>query len=105
MATTRSDNGAGGSIDGVIHWVNECINATTDHTTIIPGHGEVGNRAGLVEFRDMLVAVRANVARLKKSGKTLAQTVAAKPTSAFDAKYGDFLIHPAFFVQLVYMDV
>jgi hypothetical protein len=31
--------------------------------------------------------------------------VAANPTAAFDAKYGDFLISPAFFVQLVYMDV
>jgi glyoxylase-like metal-dependent hydrolase (beta-lactamase superfamily II) len=99
------DNGAGGNIDGLIRWVNECINVTTDHTIIIPGHGDVSNRAGLIEFRDMLVAIRGNVARLKKSGKTLAQTVAAKPTAAFDAKYGDFLINPSFFIQLVYMDV
>lgn len=99
------DNGAGGNIDGLIHWVNECIEASTDKTIIVPGHGEVSNRAGLIEFRDMLVAVRANVARLKKSGKTLAETVEAKPTAAFDAKYGDFLINPAFFIQLVYMDV
>ena len=99
------DNGAGGNIDGLIRWVNECINASTDKTIIVPGHGAVSDRAGLIEFRDMLVAVRANVARLKKSGKTLAETVAAKPTAAFDAEYGDFLISPAFFVQLVYMDV
>jgi glyoxylase-like metal-dependent hydrolase (beta-lactamase superfamily II) len=99
------DNGAGGNIDGLIRWVNECVSASTDHTIIVPGHGEVSNRAGLMEFRDMLVAVRANVANLKKSGKTLAETVAAKPTAAFDAKYGDFLINPAFFIQLVYMDV
>jgi glyoxylase-like metal-dependent hydrolase (beta-lactamase superfamily II) len=99
------DNGAGGNIDGLIRWVNECINASTEHTIIVPGHGEVSNRAGLQEFRDLLVAVRANVANLKKSGKTLAETVAARPTAAFDAKYGDFLINPAFFIQLVYMDV
>jgi glyoxylase-like metal-dependent hydrolase (beta-lactamase superfamily II) len=99
------DNGAGGNIDGLIHWVNECINASSAHTIIVPGHGEVSNRAGLVEFRDMLVAVRGNVASLKKSGKTLAETVAAKPTAKFDAKYGDFLINPAFFIQLIYMDV
>lgn len=99
------DNGAGGSIDGLIHWVNECIKMSTPNTIIVPGHGEVSNRAGFMEFRDMLVAVRANVAQLKKQGKTLAETVAAKPTAAFDAKYGDFLINPAFFIQLVYMDV
>jgi glyoxylase-like metal-dependent hydrolase (beta-lactamase superfamily II) len=99
------DNGAGGSIDGLIRWVNECIKASTDRTIIIPGHGEISDRAGLTEFRDMLVGVRTNVARLKKQGKTLAETVASKPTAAWDAKYGDFLISPAFFVQLVYMDV
>jgi glyoxylase-like metal-dependent hydrolase (beta-lactamase superfamily II) len=99
------DNGAGGNIDGLIVWVNECIKASTSHTIIVPGHGAVSNRAGLTEFRDMLVAVRANVARLKKSGKTLAETVEAKPTAAFDAKFGNFLINPAFFIQLVYMDV
>jgi len=99
------DNGAGGSIDGLIRWVNECIKAAGPDTIIIPGHGEVSNRAGFTEFRDMLVAIRANVAKLKHEGKTLAETVAAKPTAAFDAKYGDFLISPAFFIQLVYMDV
>ncbi len=99
------DNGAGGNIDGLIHWVNECIKASTARTIIVPGHGAVSDRAGFIEFRDMLVSVRTNVAKLKKQGKTLAQTVAAKPTAAFDARYGDFLINPAFFIQLVYMDV
>jgi glyoxylase-like metal-dependent hydrolase (beta-lactamase superfamily II) len=99
------DNGGGGSIDGLIHWVNECIRASGPRTIIIPGHGPVGDRAALVEFRDMLVAVRHNVARLKHEGKTLAETVAAKPTARFDAKFGDFLISPAFFIQLVYMGV
>ena len=99
------DNGGGGSIDGLIRWVNQCIDASTDRTIIIPGHGEPSNRAGLTEFRDMLVAVRANVSRLKREGKTLAETVGAKPTAAYDGKYGQFLIGPAFFIQLVYMGV
>jgi glyoxylase-like metal-dependent hydrolase (beta-lactamase superfamily II) len=99
------DNGAGGNIDGLIRWVNECIKASGPNTIIIPGHGDVSDRAGFTEFRDMLVAIRNNVAKLKHEGKTLAETVAAKPTAAFDKKYGDFLISPAFFIQLVYMDV
>lgn len=99
------DNGAGGSIDGVIQWTNECIKDAGANTLIIPGHGAVGNRAELIAYRDMLVAIRENVARLKKSGKTLAETIAAKPTAAYDEKFGDFLINPAFFTQLVYMGV
>jgi glyoxylase-like metal-dependent hydrolase (beta-lactamase superfamily II) len=99
------DAGAGGGIDGVIHWVNECLAVANDQTIIIPGHGAVSNKAEFTEFRDMLVAIRNNVSQLKKQGKTLAETIAAKPTAAFDAKFGDFLISPAFFVQLVYLDV
>lgn len=99
------DNGAGGSIDGLIGWVDECIRAATDRTIIIPGHGEPGNRAGLIDFRDMLVAVRANISRLKREGRTLAETIDARPTADYDEKYGRFLIGPAFFIQLVYMGV
>src|SRR5271156_3725975 len=70
--------------------------ATTDKTIIIPGHGKpVSNRAELKEFRDMLVTVRDNVAALKKKGMTRDETVAAKPTAAYDAKFGAFVIDPA----------
>ena len=99
------DYGAGGSIDGMIRWTNECLKVVTAHTIIIPGHGAVGDRAQLLAYRDMLVAVRENVSRLKKQGKTLAEVIAAKPTAAFDKQYGDFVIDPAFFTQLVYMGV
>ena len=76
--------------------------ATTDSTIIIPGHGQpVSNRAELKDFRDMLVAVRDNVAALKKQGKSAQETVAARPTAAFDAKYGNWVIDPGFFTRLV----
>ena len=99
------DYSAGGSIDGVIRQVNACIAASTNHTIIVPGHGDVSDRQALIEFRDMLVAIRKNVARLKHQGKTLAETVAAHPTAAYDAKFGQFLIDPAFFTHLIYMGV
>ena len=99
------DYNGGGGIDQTIRSVNACIDIATPNTIIVPGHGPVSDRAQLIGFRDMLVAVRANVAGLKKQGKSLSETVAAKPTAAFDAEYGDFLINPAFFTMLVYMGV
>ena len=33
------------------------------------------------------------------------ETVAAKPTAAFDAKWGQFVIDPGFFTRLVYEGV
>ena len=72
----------------------------------IPGHGApVSNRAELQAFRDMLVAVRDNVAALKLEGRSRDETVAAKPTAAFDAKWGNFVIDPAYFTRLVYEGV
>ena len=96
------DIATGGSIDGAIRLANHALSQVTNKTIIVSGHGPVGDRAQLVEFRDMLVAVRKNVARLKKQGKSLDEVIAAKPTAAYDAKWGGFVIDPAFFTRLVY---
>jgi hypothetical protein len=53
----------------------------------------------------MLVVIRGNVAALKQQGRSVADTVGAKPTAAFDAKWGGFVIDPAFFTRLVYEGV
>jgi hypothetical protein len=50
----------------------------------------------------MLVTVRDNIAALKHQGKSLDQVIAAKPTAAFDDKWGRFVIDPAHFTKLVY---
>jgi glyoxylase-like metal-dependent hydrolase (beta-lactamase superfamily II) len=100
------DYSTGGSIDGMIAASDANLAATTNDTIIIPGHGKpVSNKAELKEFRDMLVAIRENVAKLKKQGRSRDETVAAKPTAAFDAKWGQFVIDPGFFTRLVYEGV
>jgi len=99
------DYSTGGSIDGAIRAAEANVAAVTDKTIVIPGHGPVGGRSDLAEFRDMLVAIRENVAALKKQGRTLEATIAAKPTSKYDAKWGQFLITPAIFTGLVYQGV
>ena len=100
------DYSTGGSIDGMIAASDANLAATTDTTIIIPGHGHpISSRAELGEFRDMLVAIRDNVAALKKQGRSRDETVAAKPTAAFDAKWGNFVIDPGFFTRLVYQGV
>jgi glyoxylase-like metal-dependent hydrolase (beta-lactamase superfamily II) len=100
------DYSTGGSVDGMIAASDANLAATAEDTIIIAGHGKaVGTRAELREFRDMLVAIRDNVAALKKQGRSREETVAAKPTSAFDAKFGNFVIDPGFFTRLVYQGV
>ena len=99
------DYSTGGSIDGMIRAAEENVARATDETIVIPGHGPIGNKSHLIEFRDMLVAVRQKVAALKKQGKSRDEVVAAKPTADYDAKWGGFVINGDFFTRLVYAGV
>jgi glyoxylase-like metal-dependent hydrolase (beta-lactamase superfamily II) len=99
------DYSTGGSIDGMIKAADRNISSTSDETIIIPGHGPVGNRKQLIESRNMLSAIRENVAKLKSSGRTLEETITARPTADFDAQWGQFVITPALFTRLVYEGV
>ena len=96
------DNEDGGSIDGAIRWADMAVARTSDHTLVVPGHGPVGNRADLIAFRDMLVAVRNKVEALKRQGKSLDEIVAARPTAAFDATWGNFVFNGEQFTRMVY---
>lgn len=100
------DYSTGGSIGGMIAACDATLAVANNDTIIIPGHGKpVSNKAELREFRDMLATIRDNVAKLKQQGRSRDETVAAKPTAAFDAKWGQFVIDPGFFAKLVYQGV
>jgi glyoxylase-like metal-dependent hydrolase (beta-lactamase superfamily II) len=96
------DYSSGGSINGMIQATEKNLALAGADTIIIPGHGPVGDKTQLTEFRDMLVGARDNVARLKKEGRSLSDTIAAKPTSAYDAKWG---AKPVAFIGYVYQGV
>ena len=99
------DLSTGGSIDGMIKATKRNLSVVTDKTIIVPGHGPIGNRAGLAEYYEMLVATRSNVAALKKKGMSLSETIAARATADFDAKWGQFLMTPAMFTGFLYHGV
>ena len=99
------DYSTGGSIAGMIRAAAENLARVTSATIIIPGHGPVGDRSQLAEFRDMLITIRDTVAGLKKRGASVAEVVASKPTAAYDAKWSGFVIDGPFFTRLVYAGV
>jgi glyoxylase-like metal-dependent hydrolase (beta-lactamase superfamily II) len=96
------DYDTGGSINGTIRAIESSLARVSAKTLIIPGHGPVGGKSQLSEFRDMLVAVRDKVAILKKQGKSADEVVAEKPTTAYDAAWGASLVDGALFTRLVY---
>ena len=99
------DYSTGGSLDGMIRAAEANVANANDETIVIPGHGPIGNKSQLIEFRDMLVAIREKIANLKKQGKSLNEAVADKPTTDYDAKWGGFVVNGDFFTRLVYAGV
>ncbi|MGO9312799.1 MAG: MBL fold metallo-hydrolase [Syntrophobacteraceae bacterium] len=99
------DYSTGGSINGMIRATEANLAKVTDKTIIIPGHGPVGDKSHLAEYRDMLVNMRDKVADIKKQGMSLEEVLTAKPSAAYDAKWGRFLIDGSFFTRLVYAGV
>jgi glyoxylase-like metal-dependent hydrolase (beta-lactamase superfamily II) len=99
------DYSTGGSIDGTIRAAETNIAAVTDKMIVIPGHGAVGTKADLILFRDVMVGLRDKVAALKKQGRTLAETLAAKPGAGTDEEWGNGFINPNRFIPLVYQGV
>jgi len=99
------DYSTGGSIDGTIRAAEANVASAGATTIVIPGHGPIGGKAGLIEFRDMLMAIRERVATLKKQGLSQQDVVAARPTASYDAKWGDFPMNGSAFAALVYAGV
>ena len=91
-----------GSIDGMIRGVDELINFARETTTIIPGHGPVGTRANMREYREMLVVARERIAKLKAAGKSEDEIVAAKPNADYDGRYGLDERSNGNFIRVVY---
>ena len=96
------DASTGGSVDGMINAADKVLALANDATQIIPGHGPMAKKADLVAFRAMLAGVRDKMKPLVTAGKTLAEVQAAKPTRAFDEKWGKGFLKPEQFVAVAY---
>jgi cyclase len=96
------DASTGGSIGGMINGATAAMKLADAATKIVPGHGPLGNLKTLTAYRDVLVTVRDRVAKLKKSGQTVQQVVAAAPTKDLDATWGKGFMSPADFLAIVY---
>jgi cyclase len=96
------DTSSGGNINGMIAGAAKGIALADADTKIVPGHGPVGDKVALGKSHDMMVTVRDRVQKLKTSGKTLQEAVAAKPTADLDATWAKGMVTGDFMTTLVY---
>ncbi|HXO86340.1 MAG TPA: hypothetical protein VN803_12530, partial [Gemmatimonadales bacterium] len=99
------DLSSGGSIDGMIAAIDVLLTLGDANAKIMPGHGELSDRAAVQEYGKMLKTVRDRVRQQKSAGRSLEQTLAAHPTAEFDARWGTGYIKPDQFVTMVYQSV
>ena len=91
-----------GSIDGMIRGVDQVLAFATDDMKIVPGHGPVGTKAQIREYRQMLVDARERIAKAIAAGMSEDQVVAAKPNADYDAKLRLNAQQAGNFVRVVY---
>ncbi len=82
------DTGSGGTQAGFIAAIEKALSIAGPNTKVIPGHGELATKADLQAALDMHKGARAAVEALVKSGKTLEETVAAKPLAQWTPRFG-----------------
>lgn len=96
------DLNGGGSVPGAIAAIDSMLKLADADTVVVPGHGNVMDREGLVAYRLMLTTIRDNVQALIDEGKTKEEAVAAKPAEAYrTGRVGGFISEDVF-VATVY---
>lgn len=80
------DRANGGSLPGMLAGIDKAISLCNASTKVVPGHGAITDRNGLMAHRDMIIAIRDKIAPMVAQGKTLQEVVAAKPTADYDSK-------------------
>jgi glyoxylase-like metal-dependent hydrolase (beta-lactamase superfamily II) len=98
------DLDSGGSVAGVIAGVDRILELANDSTQIIPGHGKVTDRAGLVSYRKLLADTSARIRELVQAGRTVEEVVAAPPFAETDATYAWSFITAERYIRMLYRD-
>ncbi len=92
----------GGSLKGLLAAQATMLEIADEDTAIIPGHGALMNKADLQAYHDMLTTISGRIETSIKDGKTLEETLDAKPSAEFDEKMGHGIVGPEAFVSFLY---
>ena len=77
------DPGNGGTINGMIRFVDAVAHLIDTDTAVIPGHGAVATRQDVVEYGVMLRTIRDRIQSEIDRGRSLPQVLQSSPTEGF----------------------
>jgi len=97
------DVASGGGIDGMIAGAQFVIDHSDAKTKIVPGHGPVTDKRGVIAYRNMLKTARTRIAAAKKKG--MSEDDAVKVVADLDKKWAAPGPNPPRFPRLVYESI
>jgi len=73
----------GGSAHGMIAAADSLLGLIGERTLVVPGHGDITDRAGLQDYRNRLVSIRDRISDAISRGLSEDEVVALHPTEGF----------------------
>ncbi|MDX1509432.1 MAG: MBL fold metallo-hydrolase, partial [Woeseiaceae bacterium] len=95
----------GGTVSGYIAAMQRIADMADNDTAIIPGHGALTDRAGLLADIDMLVDARKRVRALADSGLSVDEVVAESPLAIYHDVYDWSFITTERMTRTLYRDL
>lgn len=82
------DYWAGGTWEGMLAALDAGLALANAGTIIVPGHGPTTDRAGMVAYRAMLLAVGERVRAAVQRGESMDAIVASRPATGYEEGFG-----------------
>lgn len=95
----------GGTLAGYVGAQDSILDLLDDDTIVIPGHGEVTDRAGVLANEKMLKTALERLTEARKAGKSLEEVIADKPLADLDEDWGNGIFTSDRWISLVYKSV
>ena len=86
----------GGSLSGMINYLEKIILFIDKDTIVMPGHGEISSISDIKETIEMLKTVKNRILMSIKNNQSLEQIISSNITKDFDKKYNTLLLRDTF---------
>ena len=86
----------GGSLIGMINYLEKIVLVIDKDTIVMPGHGEISSISDIKETIEMLKTVKNRILMSIKNNQSLEQIISSNITKDFDKKYNTLLLRDTF---------
>tara|TARA_B100000530_G_scaffold335013_1_gene286080 strand:+ start:1009 stop:1944 length:936 start_codon:yes stop_codon:yes gene_type:complete len=86
----------GGSLSGMINYLEKIVLVIDKDTIVMPGHGEISSTSDIKETIEMLKTVKNRILMSIENNQSLEEIISSNITKDFDKKYNTLLLRDTF---------